>query len=93
MAKKIKDKFEKTRTKFAKHIVKSKKTPIKTHHGEGVIESINKYEDRDGAIKYKTIILYEGTFISGHSDTNIKSVIEALKHMELQGTFIKDYME
>jgi hypothetical protein len=92
MAKKIKDPYESNRLKLAKKMLKSKTTKVETLSGNGMLHSIEQYDDNEGDTMYKCQITYNGVVIGGKAKVKLDSIVEALKHMELQGTVIRNYM-
>ncbi len=92
MAKKIKDIYVSERQKFARKLDRSKKTNITVNGSIGNIHSITKEQDNNDNSFYRCRILIDNIYISGKAEKKLDSIVEALKHMELQGNIIKEYM-
>lgn len=93
MAKKIKDIYVSERQKFARKLEKSKKTDITVNSSIGHIHSITKELDNDENSFYRARIFIDNVYISGKANKKLDAIVEALKHMELQGNIIKEYMK
>lgn len=93
MAKKIKDDYLSERQKFARKLDRAPKTSITVNGAVGIIYSVNKITDAAENTFYKATILIDRTYIAGKADTKLESIVEALKHMELQGNLIQEYMK
>jgi hypothetical protein len=93
MAKKIKDIYVSERQKFARKLDRSKNTDITVNGRIGKIHSITKEVGNDEKSYYRVRILLDGLYVSGKADKKQDAIIEALKHLELQGNIIKEYMK
>tara|TARA_R110001592_G_scaffold153282_9_gene381622 strand:- start:1844 stop:2125 length:282 start_codon:yes stop_codon:yes gene_type:complete len=93
MAKNVIDKFVNQRLKFARKLDKDKNIVITVNDKVGVLYSVTKELDSSENTFYKARILIDQTYIAGRGDKKLEAIIEALKHMELQGNTIMEYMK
>ena len=88
------DIYAKKRLTFARKLLKDDELLIETLAARGKLLSVNKFEDvSTGTELYKALIFHSNVKIPGKGATKLLAIEDALKHMESQGSTIRNYMK